>query len=541
MSASAARVLIAAGRVADAVAALFQALAADHADLDAARVLGRVLARYQLDPTPQVEDALRIAVGLEDLDLQPFTRGVIDLAKARPAWRAAPVRAPHWRARLRDGDLAPFDDPLLLSVLARAVCHDVALERVLLALRRALLDDEAPPAALTSTLARQAANNEYAWPREIEEELLVDQLALEFRRAPSEAALLRFALYRAPADLDAPDRLRAVGRGAAAAGLLAATLPDPDEQASRESIRRLAAEHDAVSQSVRAQYEENPYPRWLALIPADAGERRPMLQARGLAGDAQRPIEVLVAGAGTGRQAIAAWFGYGAATRITALDLSVASLAYGARMARRYHADGVEFIQGDILDLDTLDRQFDVVESIGVLHHMDHPLDGWAALARRLRPGGLMNIALYSERGRADIVQARAYVAALGLPTTPDGLRRLRRVVLDAPDTAGDAADSPDWRVSVRRFTDFFTASGCRDLLMHVHEQRFTPAQIAAALTSLGLEFRGMVTSAATLGAYRKRFPADPAGLDLANWDAFESEHPTTFAGMINFWCRKPD
>ena len=26
---------------------------------------------------------------------------------------------------------------------------------------------------------------------------------------------------------------------------------------------------------------------------------------------------------------------------------------------------------------------------------------------------------------------------------------------------------------------------------------------------------------------------------DLAQWDAFEQEHPETFAGMYNFWVQK--
>ena len=65
-------------------------------------------------------------------------------------------------------------------------------------------------------------------------------------------------------------------------------------------------------------------------------------------------------------------------------------------------------------------------------------------------------------------------------------------------------------------------------------------ALIAEALKSLGLEFRGMVISAATLDSYRKRFPADPMGLNLAHWEIFEAEQPKIFAGMINFWCRKP-
>ena len=114
-------------------------------------------------------------------------------------------------------------------------------------------------------------------------------------------------------------------------------------------------------------------------------------------------------------------------------------------------------------------------------------------------------------------------------------MRELRRRVLEAPD------DADDWRASVRRFTDFFTLSGCRDLLFHVREHRFTPLQIREALTVLGLEFRGLDVGPAILADFRRRFPGDGAALDLALWDDYEAANPQAFSGMIGLWCRKPE
>ena len=37
-------------------------------------------------------------------------------------------------------------------------------------------------------------------------------------------------------------------------------------------------------------------------------------------------------------------------------------------------------MQADILNLNKLERQFDIIESSGVLHHMDEPLTGWRVL-----------------------------------------------------------------------------------------------------------------------------------------------------------------
>jgi hypothetical protein len=79
--------------------------------------------------------------------------------------------------------------------------------------------------------------------------------------------------------------------------------------------------------------------------------------------------------------------------------------------------------------------------------------------------------------------------------------------------------------------------SGCRDLLFHVHEQRFTLPQIESMIRSLKLEFLGFEfpDSGATLQRYRARF-SDP--LQLENWQRFEQEFPDTFSRMYQFWVK---
>lgn len=539
---------IAARQPAEAIGVLVSALADGEGDSAAARLLARLLGRYRLEPSTAVERAIRAACAYPDFDLQNLVRPAIDCLFAHPEWRAlvdaaAVERRGLVEAALRSEPLAPFDDPLLRTILTRGICYDVRLERLLLDVRAVLLrgsaSDFSPPRiALAAALARQAGNNEYAWPCQPDERAAVDHAAERLAGGSAdEADLLYVAMYRPPTGLANFATLRDHAWTADARALLDAVAPDADELALREAMPRLAPEPKAVSAHVRAQYEENPYPRWVAVNPPAAGERRTRLLARCPPDDRGRfsgPIDVLIAGCGTGRQAVLAGLGYGAGARLVAIDLSVSSLAYAQRMARRYGLADIAFVQGDLLDAGRLSRQFDVIEAVGVLHHLTDPLAGWRALAERLKPGGLMLIGLYSERGRQDVVAARRAIAGLGLPATPDGVRRLRRIVLDAPDDAGD------WRVSVRRFTDFFSVSGCRDLLFHVEEHRFTPQEIAAALAALGLELRAVDVSPDVSAAYRERFPADPQALDLANWDRFEADNPRTFSGMIGLWCRKP-
>ena len=103
---------------------------------------------------------------------------------------------------------------------------------------------------------------------------------------------------------------------------------------------------------------------------------------------------VLDAGCGTGRHAyLAARFG---AREVVAVDLS------GAVDAARVNLealDNVHVVQGDLLRLPLrpADRGggFDLIYSIGVLHHLPDPHAGFRSLLPYLRPGGTIAVWLY--------------------------------------------------------------------------------------------------------------------------------------------------
>src|SRR5581483_12481339 len=79
--------------------------------------------------------------------------------------------------------------------------------------------------------------------------------------------------------------------------------------------------------------------------------------------------EILVAGCGTGQQAIMTARRF-ATARVLAVDLSLASLSYAKRMSRVLGVQNIEYAQADILRLPSLSRSFDLIEATGVLHHM---------------------------------------------------------------------------------------------------------------------------------------------------------------------------
>ena len=83
-----------------------------------------------------------------------------------------------------------------------------------------------------------------------------------------------------------------------------------------------------------------------------------------------------------------------------AIDLSRASLAYATAKTRALGLETIAYAQADIMRLGAIEQRFDLIESVGVLHHLADPYAGWRVLLSLLRPGGFMRIGLYSEIAR---------------------------------------------------------------------------------------------------------------------------------------------
>jgi SAM-dependent methyltransferase len=281
-------------------------------------------------------------------------------------------------------------------------------------------------------------------------------------------------------------------------------------------VHALTPIDDEVSRKVRAQYEDHPYPRWHRAPAAAAFPLPRMLRAlfphldpaKLAAPDAP---EILIAGCGTGRHA-AITAQLQPRGRVLAVDISRASLAYAMRRAKELGLGHVEFAQADILRLGKLDRRFDLIECSGVLHHMQDPLTGWKVLLSLLKPGGFMKLGLYSELGRRDVVAAREVVAGLEV-------RAARQAIFALP-----AAHSAR---GVTRLRDFYSASGARDLILHVQEHRFTIPDLEKIIRELGVEFLGFESQGKSVAH------------SLDEWAALEQAQPDTFSAMYQFWIRR--
>ena len=397
---------------------------------------------------------------------------------------------------------------LLLLLLEHAIVADESFEREMSAERRKLLLAGGGELERICALAQQCFLNEYVWPELADETAALERLA-SAPRTPLELATL--AMYRPLRGHAKPQ-----GAGEAFERLWRRVVEEPAIESSLD-VPMLTAIEDGVSAKVRSQYEAYPYPRWHRapatapfLLPRMLRSLFPEVDPARLA--APEAPHILIAGCGTGRHAAitAQLQPHG---RLLAVDLSRASLAYAMRRCRALGLSNVRFAQADILRLGTLAERFDLIECSGVLHHMQDPAAGWRVLVSLLKPGGFMKLGLYSELARRHIVAAREKVKGLEVRAA-----RARIFALPPDDPARE----------VTRLRDFYSASGARDLILHVQEHRFSIPQLASALGGLGLEFLGFELSGRRMA------------LDLEQWDAYETANPDTFASMYQFWVRKP-
>jgi tetratricopeptide (TPR) repeat protein/2-polyprenyl-3-methyl-5-hydroxy-6-metoxy-1,4-benzoquinol methylase len=484
----------------------------------------------------------RFALSL--IKLNPQIASFLNRAKA-----AYPRRLPPRELIGTAALTAAAGDELLRCVMETTRVQDIDIERFLTAARTLLLDVVANPSAgetdglvlaFYCSLARQCFINEYVFSSTDEELARVQALreslsaAIQTGKVPPELHLAAVAAYGPLEAVPGTECLLQRSWPEPVSALLVQQVQEPQEERRyRASMPRLTVINDRISVAVKGQYEDNPYPRWIN--PAPSGARVTVdTYLRRFAPAYRAPEEVsgsdlLFAGCGTGQEVIEA-ARYFSDVRILAIDLSLTSLAYAKRKAHALGVTDVEFAQADILELESIGRRFDVIESNGVLHHMAEPMRGWRVLASLLRPGGVMHIGLYSALARQDIVAARTFIAERGYQPTLNDIKRCREEMM--------AADDGTPLKNLTKIGDFFSASECRDLLFHVQEHRLSLPEIKRFLQEQALQFLGFDIDDSVITKYRARFPAAEV-TDLDRWHIFETENPNTFSSMYQLVVQK--
>ncbi len=240
-----------------------------------------------------------------------------------------------------------------------------------------------------------------------------------------------------------------------------------------------------MTRAVRALYERLPYPPPVAEVDGFRDHRNTLDGSPryhfNLFWPRRSPtddLDVLVAGCGTA-QAVKIAVQQPAA-RVTAIDVSAASVGCSRALAARYDLPNLDFHVMPIERVAALDRSFDLVVCTGVLHHLEDPDAGLRALRSVLRPDGAMHLMVYATYGRFGVYMMQEYCARLGISADDAELRDLMHV------TSGLPAMHP-LRVFTRRAPDLTTPAGTADALLHPQDRPFTVTQVYDWLERCGL------------------------------------------------------
>ena len=247
-----------------------------------------------------------------------------------------------------------------------------------------------------------------------------------------------------------------------------------------------------MTDRVRDQYEAYPYP---SRDPADEAKRLVVGSPSNLmelnhylfAGqrDFRQPFRALVAGGGTGDATIMLaqqLADVGGAGEVVYLDLSASSRAIAEARAAARGLTNIRFVTGSLLAAGALDLGlFDYIDCCGVLHHLEDPPAGLAALAALLKEDGGMGLMVYGTYGRDGVYPLQAMLRRLaGDRSLAERIALTRRLLNSLPAT-NLFARNPVLRDHSGSDAELV------DLLLHSQDRAYLVEEVAELVAACGL------------------------------------------------------
>lgn len=174
---------------------------------------------------------------------------------------------------------------------------------------------------------------------------------------------------------------------------------------------------------------------------------------------------------------------------VTGLDISQGAIAVAQERCQRSGADRVTFHHLSLYDVDQLPGEFDLINSVGVLHHLADPHRGIQALASKLAPGGIFHIFVYAALGRWEISlmqQAIGLLQGQHRGNYKDGVALGRQIFASLPDQNRlKRREQERWSLENQKDECF------ADMYVHPQEIVYTIDSLFELIDASGLEFVG--------------------------------------------------
>jgi SAM-dependent methyltransferase len=174
---------------------------------------------------------------------------------------------------------------------------------------------------------------------------------------------------------------------------------------------------------------------------------------------------------------------------VLGIDLSEGALAVAKERCQRSGADRANFLHLSLYDVAQVPGEFDLINCVGVLHHLPDPIRGIQALSQKLAPSGIMHIFVYAAHGRWEIQLMQEAIALLQGEKRgdyKDGVSVGRQIFASLPENNRLVQREKErWSMENQRDECF------ADMYVHPQEVDYTIDTLFDLIDASGLEFIG--------------------------------------------------
>ncbi|MEL4894194.1 class I SAM-dependent methyltransferase [Crocosphaera sp. Alani8] len=152
------------------------------------------------------------------------------------------------------------------------------------------------------------------------------------------------------------------------------------------------------------------------------------------------------------------------------------------------HNHPISFHHLPLENADEIQGEFDLINCVGVLHHLPDPIAGIKALSKKLAPGGIFHIFVYAELGRWEIQLMQKAISLLQAETKgdyKDGVFVGRKLFETLPENNRIVKQEERWSLENHRDESF------ADMYVHPQETDYNIDTLFELIEASGLEFIG--------------------------------------------------
>jgi SAM-dependent methyltransferase len=199
-------------------------------------------------------------------------------------------------------------------------------------------------------------------------------------------------------------------------------------------------------------------------------------------------LDILIAGCGANQAAVFAFTNR--AAKVVAVDTSQPALDHQQFLKDKYGLSNLELHRLPLQEVQTLGRDFDLIVSTGVLHHLPDAAAGMKALGACLRPDGALGVMLNAKYGRIGIEMLQLAFSNMGLRPDDESVQKVREIISALPP------EHP-----VHNYFKIAPASAQSDaaltsVFLSGRERSFTVDECLDLVDSAGLVFQGWLINA---------------------------------------------